>query len=229
MIPLSWSHTALSDFCNCPKAYHAKRVLKSIPWTQGKEAEWGETVHLAFQDRLSIRGYELPLELKVHEDYLQGLLNKDGTLFAEQEIALNKKAEPCSKWDKDVWYRGKIDVTIVDNAAKCCTIIDFKTGKRKEAWAQLAEYAIWAFASYPSIDICDARFYWTVQGEESRKVWSRKEVTMLWDMIIPDLRQYLEAFRTDTWQARPSGLCKAHCLVPCIHNGDPILKAKGAK
>jgi hypothetical protein len=229
MIPLPWSHTALQDFISCPKAYYEKRVAKSIPWTQGEEAKWGERVHKAFEDRLCIRGYELPSELQIHEDYLQGLLNKNGVLFAEQNIALNKRAQPCSYHDKDVWYRGKIDVTIVDNDAACCSVVDFKTGKKREKWSQLAEYAIWAFAMYPKIKLCDVRFYWTVQGDESRKVWSREEVPALWDMIIPDLKQYLQAFKTDTWQARPSGLCKAHCLVPCIHNGDPILKAKGAK
>lgn len=222
MIPLPWSHTALEDFVSCPKAYYEKRVAKSIPWAGGKEADWGNIVHKAFEDRLSIRGFELPLELQIHEDYLQGLLNKDGVLFAEQEIALNKKALPCSKWDREVWYRGKIDVTIVDNDATpaICTMIDFKTGKKKEKWSQLAEYAIWAFAMYPKVMLCDVRFYWTVQGEESRKVWGRDEVPALWDMIIPDLKQYLQAAKTDTWQARQSGLCKAHCAVTsCIHNG----------
>lgn len=231
MIPLPWSHTALNDFVNCPKAYHAKRVVKSIPWSQGEEAKWGERVHKAFEDRLSIRGYELPLELRIHEDYLMGLLAKDGTLWTEQNIAMNKKALPCSYHDRDVWYRGKIDVTIVDNDAEVpiATVVDYKSGKRKEAWSQLAEYAIWAFAAYPKIELVDARFYWTVQGDESRRVWARKQVPELWDMIIPDLRQYLQAFKTETWQARPSGLCKKHCAVACIHNGDPALKALGVK
>jgi hypothetical protein len=40
----------------------------------------------------------------------------------------------------------------------------------------------------------------------------------LWSKFVPDLRQYMEAFKTETWQARPSGLCNGWCPVTeCEH------------
>jgi hypothetical protein len=39
-------------------------------------------------------------------------------------------------------------------------------------------------------------------------------------MLVPDLKQMVEAYKTDTWQARQSGLCKRHCaVVDCEFNG----------
>jgi hypothetical protein len=97
-------------------------------------------------------------------------------------------------------------------------LVDYKTGKKREKWEQLAMNAVHVFASYPFVDLIDARYYWTVDQTESRKVWHRSEVPMLWDMVLGDLRQYAEAFKSETWQPRPSGLCNGWCPVTsCSH------------
>jgi hypothetical protein len=35
----------------------------------------------------------------------------------------------------------------------------------------------------------------------------------IWPMLLPDLKQMVEAYQTDIWQPRQSGLCKRHCAV----------------
>ena len=40
-----------------------------------------------------------------------------------------------------------------------------------------------------------------------------KFIKGIWKKFIPDLRQYAEAFKTDTWQPRQSGLCNGWCPV----------------
>jgi hypothetical protein len=80
---------------------------------------------------------------------------------------------------------------------------------------------LWTFAAFSNIDLVNAQFYWTVDQSTTKKVWGRGEIDMLWGMFIGDLRQYAEAFKSDTWQARPSGLCHGWCPVTTCEHWKP--------
>ena len=114
-----------------------------------------------------------------------------------------------------------MDYEKVDVPNGLARIVDYKTGKKKAKWEQLAMNAVHTFASHPEIERIDARFYWTVDQSEDRKVWGRAEIPMLWDMVLGDLRQYAEAFKTETWQPRQSGLCKGWCPVTKCNHWSP--------
>lgn len=222
--PLPWSHTSLTEFVSCPKQFYHKRVVKDVVEEKGAQQLWGINVHKAFEDRQATK-VPLPIDLQEHEPYMAKIEAWEGHFFTEQKIALDKRGRPVNNFfDPDVWYRGVIDWTKL--VGKTARIIDYKTGKKKEKWEQLMMNAIWTFLTYPEIDVVDARFYWTVDKTESRKVWGRAEMEMLWGFFIGDLRQYAEAFKSETWQPRPSGLCAKWCSVlTCDHNG----RRKGGK
>lgn len=216
MKPLPWSHSSLSDFVNCPKQFYHKRVVKDVVDVQGPAQIWGVNVHKAFEDRQSVKT-PLPLDLQMHEPYMQKLERWEGHFFTEQKIALDKRGQPISDFfAKDVWYRGVVDYTkLVGSTAR---IVDYKTGKKKEKWEQLMMNAIHCFISHPEIEVVDARFYWTTDMTESRKVWGRNEMDALWGNFLGDLRQYAEAFKSEVWQPRTSGLCHGWCPVKtCSH------------
>ena len=216
MKPLPWSHTSLTEFINCPKQFYHKRVAKDVVEEKGQAQLWGINVHKAFEDRQAIR-QPLPLDLADHEPYMARIESWDGHFFTEQKIALDKRGRPVNDFfSKDVWYRGVIDWTkLVGITAR---IIDYKTGKKKEKWEQLMMNAIWTFLTYPEVDVVDARFYWTTDKTESRKVWGRNEMDLLWGNFLGDLRQYAEAFKSEVWQPRTSGLCHGWCPVTkCPH------------
>jgi len=214
--PLPWSPSALDDFVNCPKAYHAKRVIKIVKDVQGEEAIWGVRVHKAFELRQQKQHTPLPPELIAHEPYMQKLEKWNGQSLTESKIALDRKLQLCGYFSPEVWYRGVLDFRNIDGSLG--RVIDYKTGKPHEKQRQLKLYAINIFTLHPEVNIVDARYYWTSTYSETRHVWERAELPMLWDEFIPDLKQYHQAFKTDTWQARPSGLCHGWCAhTACEH------------
>lgn len=212
MKPLPWSFSSLDDFKNCPRAYHAKRVIKTVQEEKSEAMIWGERVHKHFEDRQAV-GTPLPPELAEHEPYMQRLQDKPGEAFTELKIGFNKRAQPCEFFDADVWWRGVIDYLKVDREAGWAFIVDYKTGKPHQKFDQLQLFALHTVAVYPEVTTLYLQFYWTKTTDVSRMAYTREEVQKLWAKFIPDLKQYAEAFKTDTWQPRQSGLCHGWCPV----------------
>lgn len=210
MIPLPWSHSRLEDFKNCPRAFHEKQVLKSVVEEKGEESIWGTRVHKHFEEFL-IDGVALPPELEEHEDFLLRLMSLPGQLSVEQRIALNMDGAPCDFFQNRVWYRGVIDVKIVDGAT--AYLVDHKTGKVKNNFRQLKSFALHTFAAHPAVTHIKADYYWTQTKKRVGETYTRADISGMWAEFAPDLRQYAQAFREDTWQPRQSGLCNGWCPV----------------
>ena len=210
--PIPWSPSGLEDFCNCPRSYHEKRVLKNYKDEKTPELIWGRYVHDAF-DRRQASKTLLPPELAEHEPYMQRIEKIPGRFQTENKIALDKIGNPCTFFSDNVWYRGVIDYKKLLEDGYRAFLADYKTGKPHEKWKQLVTYALHTFILHKQITLIDAQFYWTKTQTTTRKVFSRDEIPTLWELIIPDLKQYKEAFDTDTWQPRPSGLCHGWCPV----------------
>ncbi len=219
MKPLPFSHSALQDYDKCPEMYHHKKVLKDLPPEEKtKEQTWGESVHKQFEWHGSRPGFELRPELRIHAPFLDKL-NVEGEDAdvdqVEAKVALSTKFEPCDYFDKTVpvWWRGVIDRQIVKKAEGYAKIVDYKTGKKKDDWVQLAQSAIWMFVNYPEVNLINAQFYWTVDQTAPKKVWGRHEMDTLAGMYAPQLEAYVHSFKTDTWPMKQSGLCLGWCPV----------------
>lgn len=210
MTPLPWSPSSLSDFVNCPKSYYEKRILKSVKQEDSEENIWGNRVHKAFEERHR-DGTPLPDDLEAHEAFMLRLTVLPGQHYVEQKIALNAKLEPCGFFDPLVWMRAIIDyVKVRDNRA---LIVDYKTGKPHSKFGQLKLNALWVFQAHPEVDRVDVMYYWTKTMTTTEQTYRRADVPEMWKEFIPDLKQYKEAFRTDTWQPRQNGLCHGWCPV----------------
>lgn len=210
MIPKPWSHSALDDFKNCPRSYYEKRIAKSVVETKGEATIWGEEVHKHFEDRL-IDGVVLPPALEMHESFLMRLTQLPGTLSVEQRIALDRQAQPCAFFGDNVWFRGVIDVKVVH--ADTALLVDHKTGKHHTKFGQLKLFALHTFAAHPEVNTVRCEFYWTQTMTKNGETYTRDMIPKLWAGFLPDLRQYAQAFKTDTWQPRQSGLCNGWCPV----------------
>lgn len=205
----------MDDFKNCPKAYYAKKVIKIIPYVQGEEAKWGEWVHKQFENCQKFNT-PLPPELSEHQSYMDSIRSSSGTHSTERRIALNRKLQPCGYFDGDVWYRGQIDFSTIDRSN--AHIIDYKTGKVKNDWRQLKIFAAYVFAENPEVTRVNASYYWTQTRKADGISIPRSDVKQIWAELLPDLKQYVQAFKDDIWQPRPSGLCKGWCpLESCEH------------
>lgn len=150
-----------------------------------------------------------------------------------------RKAEKVENWgDGRSWFRRVMRVTPLETQRTQCIgvgspdrtylctrarIVTHNTGKPHDKWKQLGMFAIHTFLQFPDVRLVNAQFYWTKTASATKKVWSREDMPVLWNMFMPDLKQYAQAFKNDIWQPRPSGLCKRHCPVfDCPHNGRRI-------
>lgn len=217
MKPVPWSHSALEDFKNCPRAYYEKRIAKSVVEQKHQATIDGERDHKHFEDRLK-DGVVLPDHLSTHEEFLARLESLPGQQLVEQEIALNQSGQPCGYWDPNVWYRGKIDYKKLNGHQ--ARVIDWKTGKQHQKMLQLYEYMLHTFIAHPEIQLVRADYYWTQTKTLVGVTFGRERIGEIWSMLLPDLRQFAQAFHDDIWQPRQSGLCKRHCPVTgCEFNG----------
>lgn len=214
MKPLAWSHSALSDFENCPKQYREVKILKKYPFVDTKETIWGREVHKHFENFL-LYGTPLPADLAMHHEFLAGFKAQPGELAGEERIALDTSLKSCAYFSKtqQVWYRGQVDARKRDRATGHSHILDHKTGKVKNDYTQLKSFAMWEFLTQPDIHTCKAEFYWTQIRGTNGETYYREQLPEILAFFGAKLHRFADAFLTDNWPARQSGLCNGWCPV----------------
>lgn len=218
MKPLPWSHSALSDFNNCPKAYYHKRIAKDVEDPPNEAGLWGDYVHKEFEKYLNQANqpaYTAPLplpdELDRYRAYLDSLAGMRGEMFVECKYAITRQQEPCDFFAPDVWCRAILDVIVIDGER--AFVLDHKTGKRKPNSRQLKLSALMVFIHHPSVQIVKTAYYWLKEDAYDAETYVRADYLKLWEEFLPDLKQYLRAAKEETWTPRPSGLCYGWCPV----------------
>ncbi len=227
--PLPWSHSAMSDFLNCPKQYYHKRVAKDVQDSQGEAALWGDQVHKFFEASilqfngdtpaadeiwatLRLQGMDPDESFKVYVPYLESVLALPrDVILPERQYAIGKDLKPCDWFDKEVWCRGIIDVLILKGDKAYA--LDWKTGKRKEGSKQLRLFALMVFLHHPEIQSVKTGFVWLKEGLSDYETFYRREEADLWQSFVGDLAKYNAAFKADVWTPRKSGLCRGWCPV----------------
>lgn len=214
MKPAAWSHSALDAFENCPRQYHETKVLKRYPFVDTKEMLRGREVHKAFENYL-LHSTGLPLELKMHEEFLAGFKAQPGELAGEERIALDVAMRECAYFSKtqQVWYRGQVDARKRDRASGVSHILDHKTGKVKNDFTQLKGFAMWEFLTQPDIHTCRVEFYWTQIRDVGGETYHREQLPEIIQFFAAKLHRYADAFLTETFPPKQSGLCNGWCPV----------------
>ena len=215
--PIPWSYSLLDKFVTCPAQFHAIKVVKTAADTTGAAGEYGQYVHKAFENRLR-HGTPLPSDLVQHDDKLVELSKLPGEKFYERRIAINRKLAPSEFFGRTVWSRGVIDFLAV--RGERAWVVDYKTGKRIPNNKQLKLCALYVFYNHTAVQQVEGSYYMTMGGlkQPAPVTFLRNQIPELWATFTPDLKQYVEAFKTDIWQERPSGLCRGWCPVThCAH------------
>lgn len=212
---LPWSFSALNKFITCPNQFYEVRVLKNYKDEPGEVALWGTYVHKCIEDFVM---YETPFPDNVQAyvpQVLQALGDIKNQIFsAEVELALDKKIQPC-EW-KDGWVRGIIDFLKIDT--EVAKAVDWKLGKVKPDSKQLKLFALLVFYHHPGVNTVYTSFEWLQFKTRTEQIYTRDQIPTLWGVFATDLQQYATAFKTDTWQKRPSGLCFGWCPVTGCSN-----------
>ena len=213
MQPFPWNYSSLNTFATCPAQYHARKVTKTAADVKGEAARYGDYVHKQFENRQR-DGTPLPADLAHHEEYMQVLSGLPGERLIEGKLAIDRTLQPCKFFDRYVWARGIIDFAAIEGDT--ARIVDYKTGKRLPTPDQMKLCSLLVFATYKQVKKCSCAYYMTQLPEGQRLVthsFHREESAKLWQKFVPNLVQYVEAFHTDIWQERQSGLCRGWCPV----------------
>lgn len=203
---LSFSHTALKDFENCPLAFHHKRVLRDVSFVQTEAAVFGVEAHKHFELRVT-EGKPLPAN---YSDYESVLFDKIGgyKLEAERQYCLNDKLEETEWYAKDAWIRGVIDLLVwLDD--ETVWVVDFKTGKRRPDFGQLELFAAFVMHTNPKVKTVRASYLWINVKPPAidTEIYTRDQLNGIWASVMTKIRRVYKAAEHDVWPARPSGLC----------------------
>lgn len=214
---ISWSHTSLEHSEQCLRSYHEIRVLKNFKQSEGESLIWGNRCHSAFEHALR-DGTPLPEGMTLWQDTIEQFRGLKGVLQVEQQLAITQGFLPCDWWAKDAWCRAKVDAMWLDGHV--LKEVDWKFGKRKPDSDQLALSALLAFHHYPEVTQVRSMFVWMKTLQKDREDFTRDQIPKLWQRFTPKLRRLMQAFDTDVWPARTSGLCAQHCpVLTCNFNG----------
>ena len=152
-----WSFSSLNEFSNCPRSYQLKRVTKECKQVESEAMRHGTVQHEHCEMRVKNKT-PLPESLAWMEPQFQKMEKSGATMIPEQAIGLTKGLSPTGFFAKDVWVRGKLDLTL--RYGKSSTILDYKTGKRKPDSDQLMLFAGFEFADRPHIETVKTGFVW---------------------------------------------------------------------
>jgi len=216
-----WSFSRIKAFEQCPKQFYHEKVLKQYPFIQTDAMIYGNQFHKACEDYIG-KGEPIPERFMYIKDALDKLNQRKGVKICEQRLGVTANLEPCSFGARNVWFRGIVDLAILDEDSGIGWIIDYKTGKSAKYAdkGQLELMALAIFAHYPKITSIRAGLLFVVANKLVKETYEVADRANLWEKWSSNYATMEKAFEADVWNPRPSGLCKRHCPVTeCAHNG----------
>lgn len=218
--PAPWSFSRIKAFQTCPKQFYHVSVLKQYPYKETDAMRYGTEFHTAAEHFIG-DGTPVPDRFAFAQPVLDALAKMPGEKLCEQKLGLTEALEPCGFFDKDVWFRGIVDLLIIDGEA--ATIVDYKTGKsaRYAEKGQLELMAMSVFRHYPQVKKVRAGLLFVIANDFIKGAYKRNGQKKLWAKWLSDYGTMEAAFEAEVWNPKPSGLCKRHCPVTeCFHNGE---------
>jgi len=217
----TWSFSRLKSFETCPKQFYHVTVLGEYPVVQTDAMTYGTAMHKAAEDYVG-EDKPLPDKFMYVKGVLDELLSFRGTKLTEQRLGLTRDLKPCGFKDKDVWFRGIVDLAIVDTLGERAWIVDYKTGKSTKYAdkGQLELMALSIFKKFPDVKHINAALLFVVANEIIEAEYKIESSFDLWGKWLKKYARMEKAYETDVWNPRPSGLCYHHCpVLECVHNG----------
>ena len=215
------SFSTLKAFETCPRQCHEVRILKNYPFVQTEAAAFGDRVHKAIEDNINIEA-ALPAEFANFKPVVDAVKAFPGRVKAEVKYAVDRKLRPVSYFDREVWFRCKIDVSAVDDDNQRARVVDWKTGKDGYPEPeQLVQNAMLLLKNEPHILSVTGRLVYLMAG--SVKNVPRVDVEMteaLWADLRVRAAKLEAALDADNFIPKQNAFCRKHCVVrTCEFNG----------
>jgi PD-(D/E)XK nuclease superfamily len=194
----AWSYSSIKTFDQCPKKYYHLRVAKDVEDIAGEAADYGTAVHEAAE--------------------LQRLA---GTRHCEMKLAVTSPEtglKPTEFFAKDVWWRGIIDLAVVNDTK--AVMVDYKTGKSAR-YADVKQLDLMAgalFAHFPKLERIKSALLFVVSDEVVRKVHVREQQEQYMSVFNPQLDRLEGALLSGVWNPKSGPLCGWCPVTSCPHH-----------
>ena len=215
----TWSFSQFKSFEQCPKQFYHTTVLKQYPYVESASQRRGKALHAAFEHHID-RGMDLPPQFETFQPIMDSVAAMPGKKLVEHKFGLTEDFEITGFFAKNVWFRGVVDLAAVGRSK--AKVLDYKTGTntRYADVRQIELMALGLFAEFPNLERVSGGLVYVDVGEFISKSVSADDVPKLKRKWLAEYDMILAAHESDTWNPKPSGLCKRHCqVVECPHNG----------
>jgi hypothetical protein len=215
-----WSYSALNNFTNCPRKFHAYEIAKTVKEPENPAMLEGKRVHDAMAAYIS-KGKPLPAEYRHYRQRADDCIGGGGAkVLTEHKMGCTFHLEPCQFFDrnKTVWLRTIADLLVIrgDSALS----IDWKTGKEPNPYYemlppnfQLRCTAVCIFLHFPQVNYIESGYVYLNADTTYDFTMDRSDLKE----FIPQMYEYAgvlnRAVQKNYFPPRPSGLCKKHCAV----------------
>lgn len=217
----TWSFSGIKAFDQCPKKYYHLKVIRDYKEPPTEAMLYGTQFHTAAEEYIR-DDKPLPKYFEYAQPVLDTLNKMQGEKHCEYEMGLTENLEPCGFKDENVWWRGIVDLAIINHETGEARIIDYKTGKssRYADTGQLELMALATFKHFPQVTKVRAALIFVVCNDFIKATYTVDDAPELWKKWLGEYGKLKSAYSNDVWNPRPSGLCRRHCVVmECAHNG----------
>ena len=118
-----WSYSKAKSFETCPKQFYHEKILREYPFIETEAIRYGNLFHTA-AEKFIRDGTPIPEKFSFAIPVLESLRDRYGEKHCELKMGLTEDLEPCGFFDKNVWFRGVVDLLIV--ADDRAWVIDYK-------------------------------------------------------------------------------------------------------
>lgn len=216
----AWSYSSIKTFDQCPRKYYHLRVAKDVKDMGSTATVYGQEVHKAAEEFIR-DGTPIPPKFKFIVDTLEALKKFEGEKHCEMKLGVaigDNGFEPCEFFGKDVWWRGIVDLAII-NGSKAY-LVDYKTSKNAK-YADVKQLDLMAgalFVHYPEIQTIKSGLAFVVSNEFIKKEHTRDNLDQYLSVFNNELDRLNTAEETDVWNAVSGPLCRFCPVIFCEHN-----------
>lgn len=219
-VNITWSHSSLKDFSNCPRKYYEVKVLEKYPREETEATAYGTQLHE--QCELHIRdGRPLDQNFRFLQPVLDKLKAMPGRKYPEYEMALTKDLRVCNFHAPDRWVRGIADLIIVDDDNLTARVFDYKSGSDKYPdTSQLELMALMIFKHFPHIRSVSGGLLFVLKNSVRKCKVELDMQDKMWWKYREEVARIEQAHATGVWNPKQSGLCRKWCpVLDCSFNG----------
>lgn len=201
----------------CPYQAYRTYIVRDIPYVETPERKAGNDAHEALALRVGGKK-PLPPAMQAYEPFCAPM--DPHPAKAEGKIAITRTSQLTGYFDKNVWFRGAIDVSIIRDTV--AMIFDWKLVKNTR-WTKRFELDVHAMllqAKHPQLKTIKAQYVFLNQRETS-EIFDCSDTRGTWTVVNDLVAKIEHDLANDSFEKRAGPLCKFCGVYDCELNRNP--------